>query len=156
MFTATEYKQFKADLIVTRVVFAAMLMMPIIYIAICASMERGPAIPAEPPIMLRTILYFVAIAAFPFINLIRHIMLRLNQTMPGDTPAKSRYFTTVAVSLVLSEAIAIMGLLLYFQGDEFNTLLIFSLLSLLSMALYRPKIGEYSEIVSKMKQNGDR
>ncbi len=104
----------------------------------------------DPPVLIRTILYIIAIVSFPVTNLIRHIMLRLNQTMPGDTPAKSRYLITVLVSLSISESIGIYGLVLFMLGDEVNSLYIFSTLSVLAMYLYRPKLEEYTEIVEAL------
>lgn len=150
---STETKQLNADILVIRVVFAVMLALPLVYLAFCSTVERNWVTATEPPLTLRTILYFVVIAAFPLINLIRHIMLRLNQTMPGETPPKTRYFTTVVVSLLMAEGIAVFGVLLYMLGDEFYTLLIFCLLSLLAMLLYRPKIDEYRELSGILKKN---
>ncbi len=97
--------------------------------------------PFEPDqqLMLRTVLYWVAILTLPLTNLIRHIQLRLNQTMPTPTPAKNRYVLTVLVSILLCESIGLYGLLLFCVGDGFNTFIIFTGLSALGMFLYRPK-----------------
>lgn len=99
---------------------------------------------------IRTIFYVIAIALMPLTNLIRHIMLKLNQTMPGDKPARSRYLLTVIVSMVLMETIGILGFVMYMLGDDFNTLYIFTGLSVLGMFLYRPKEGEYIQIVNAL------
>lgn len=79
-------------------------------------------------------------------------MVRLNQTMPGEAPAKSRYLVTVLVSLGLAESLGIYGLILFVMGDDYNTLYIFSLLSLLAMFLYRPRQDEYQSIVAALEQ----
>lgn len=106
--------------------------------------------PEDQLISLRTILYALAILAFPLTNLIRHIQIRLCQTMPGDAPPKRRYLTTVIVSLTLVESIGIMGLILFLLGDGYNTLSIFSGLSALGFVLYRPKTSEYLGIVQAL------
>jgi hypothetical protein len=87
---------------------------------------------------------------FPLIKLIRHITLRLNQTMPTATSAKSRYLVSVIISLALSESIGIYGLVLALLGDSLNSLWILTFLAVLSMFLYRPKFGEYQSIVAAL------
>lgn len=109
----------------------------------------------EPPILIRTILYAVSIITFPFINLLRHIMLRLNQTMPGDTSARARYFTTVLVSLAFAETMGVYGLVMYMLGDNLNTLYIFCFLSVLAMILYGPKLDEYEQVVEALKRKSE-
>jgi hypothetical protein len=61
--------------------------------------------------------------------------------------AKSRYFTTVLVSMALVEVVGVFGLVMFMLGDGFNTLHIFTGLSTLGLFLYRPKVDEYSEII---------
>jgi hypothetical protein len=83
-------------------------------------------------------------------NLLRHIQLRLNQTMPGAKSAKSRYLLTVIVSMSLVESIGVFGLVMFLLGDSFNTLYIFIGMSALGMYLYRPKWVEYESIVAAL------
>jgi hypothetical protein len=104
-------------------------------------------------------------------NLIRHIQLRLNQTMPNShsapeiddcmdaggrathgavSEAKKRYLVTVIVSMSLIESVGIFGFVMFILGDNFNTLFIFSGLSALGMFLYRPKLDEYARIVEAL------
>lgn len=104
-------------------------------------------------VLIRTVFYGLAIAGLPITNLIRHIQLRLNQTMPGPKPAKSRYLLTVIVSAVLVESIGLMGFLMYILGDGFNTLYIFTGLAALGLLLYRPKPEEYESIVEALKSS---
>jgi hypothetical protein len=99
---------------------------------------------------IRTVFYVVAIIAFPITNLIRHIQLRLNQTMPGNKSAKSRYLLTVIVSMVLVEGVGVMGFVMFMLGDDFNTLYIFLGLSVLGLYLYRPKEEEYKLIIEAL------
>lgn len=103
-------------------------------------------------ILLRTILYIAAIVTMPVTNLIRHIQLRLNQTMPGNKSAKSRYLLTVIVSMILIESIGAYGLIMYLLGDGHNTLYIFTIISALGMFLYRPKVDEYQSIVEALAE----
>jgi hypothetical protein len=104
--------------------------------------------------MLRTIFYVITILTFPLTNLIRHIQLRLNQTMPisysrqeAASVAKIRYLVTIIVSMSLIEVIGTFGLIMFVLGDGFNNLYIFTGLSALGLFLYRPKTDEYSEII---------
>lgn len=109
-------------------------------------------LPEHDKIVLRTILYMVAILTLPLTNLIRHIQLRLNQTMPGNKSAKSRYLLTVLVSAIFSVSIGGYGVLMYLRGDGFNTLYIFTWVSALGLYLYRPKADEYQSIVSALAE----
>ncbi|MEQ1637527.1 MAG: hypothetical protein ABL903_12625 [Methylococcales bacterium] len=114
----------------------------------------GVSYPEAERINLRTIFYWVAILTLPLTNLVRHIQLRLNQTMPTATPAKSRYCLTVLVSLVLCESIGFYGLLLFCLGDEVNSLFIFTGISALGLYLYRPKLAEYRSVVEALADKG--
>ena len=124
MLGSSERKQIKSDLVILWVIQGSMVFTLAVYIFLCLYLgeeirlwpDRGP------PILIRTILYAVSIITFPFINLLRHIMLRLNQTMPGDTSATSRYFTTVLDSLALAETMGVYGLVLYMLCENLNTL----------------------------------
>lgn len=101
----------------------------------------------EQRIVLRTVFYLIAIITLPLTNLIRHILLRLNQTMPGATPAKQRYLVTVLVSMAMVETIGIYGFVMFLLGDEPNTLYILTLMSALGIYLYRPKVEEYESVL---------
>lgn len=97
-------------------------------------------------IVLRTVCYALAIIGFPLTNLIRHMQLRLNQTMPGLRTAQQRYQTTILVSMTLVQSNALFGVLLYALGDGRNSLSILFGMSLLAIYLYRPKYQEYQNI----------
>jgi hypothetical protein len=148
-----QQKQLKADLLLPWIFTAAMVFMLAVYVFICLFYGNEVRLDnsGNPPVLIRSILYIVAIVTFPLTNLIRHIMLRLNQTMPGDTPARSRYLITVLVSLSMAESLGIYGLILFLLGDEVNSLYIFSVLAVLAIYLYRPKLEEYTEIVEALK-----
>ncbi len=102
-------------------------------------------------VWIRTILYVLAIIAFPITNLMRFIMVRLNQTMPGEASAKQRYFVTVLVSMISAGTIGMFGFIMFVLGDDYNTLYIFCVLSALAVFLYRPKMEEYLSIVEALQ-----
>jgi len=152
-----EREPLKSDLILPWVIVGMMLAMLAAYVIICHVMgERlQQPLPEAQRVLVRTILYVIAIVTFPLTNLIRHIQLRLNQTMPcapatheAVAAAKSRYLATVIVSMSLVEVVGIFGLVMFIFGDGFNTLYIFTGLSALGLFLYRPKADEYAEIIA--------
>jgi len=152
-----ERERLKSDLILPWVIVGMMLAMLGTYVIICHVMgERlQQPLPEAQRVLVRTILYVIAIVTFPLTNLIRHIQLRLNQTMPCSpathttvAAAKSRYLATVIVSMSLVEVVGIFGLVMFIFGDGFNTLYIFTGLSALGLFLYRPKTAEYAEIIA--------
>jgi hypothetical protein len=132
-----------------------MLLSLLTFLIICHRFghELKEPLPEERRLFLRSIFYVIAIILFPITNLIRHIQLRLNQTMPGNKPAKSRYLLTIIVSMVLVENVGILGFVLFILGDDFNTLYIFLGLSTLGLYLYRPKQEEYDLIVEALTEN---
>jgi hypothetical protein len=134
-----------------------MLLMLFSYVSIC--LYLGPELQLgyaeEQRIIIRSILYIVAIATMPLTNLIRHIMLRLNQTMPGETTAKIRYFITVLVSMTLVETIGMFGILMFILGDDYNTLYIFTVISILGLYIQRPKQAEYIAIAESLRSGND-
>lgn len=102
---------------------------------------------AEPDrVVIRSIFYLAAIVLFPLANLMRHVFLRLNQTMPGEKCAERRYLVTVIVTQSMIEAVSLFGMIMFLLGDDFNTLYIFSLLGLLGIYLHRPRLEELEGI----------
>ena len=102
---------------------------------------------AEPDrVIIRSMLYLAAIMLFPLTNLMRHILLRLNQTMPGGKTAGQRYLITIIATQAMIEAVSLFGLLMFILGDDFNTLYIFSLLGALGIYLHRPRQAELDTI----------
>jgi hypothetical protein len=123
-----------------------------IYLSICHQFghDLQEPLPEARRTTFRAVFYALAIVAFPITNLIRYIQLRLNQTMPGNKPAKSRYLLTVIVSMLLVEGVGVLGFVMFMLGDGFNTLYIFTGLSALGLYLYRPKQDEYIAIVDAL------
>lgn len=150
-------EQLKSDLIPSWLIQGFMLASLAAYIIVCMAYDGQiqQPLPEAQRVLIRTILYVVAIATFPMTNLIRHIQLRLNQTMPLSQAAprieaKRRYLVTNIVSMSLIESVGIFGFVMFILGDNFNTLYIFSGLSALGLILYRPKVDEYARIVTSL------
>jgi hypothetical protein len=154
-------EQLKSDLILPWVIVGMMLTMLAAYVIVCHTLgeQLRQPLPEAQRVLIRTVFYVIAIATFPLTNLIRHIQLRLNQTMPhayamqgAVALAKNRYLVTVIVSMSLIEVVGIFGLVMFVLGDGFNTLYIFTGLSALGLFLYRPKTDEYSAIIKAMTE----
>lgn len=150
-------EQLKSDLILPWLIQGIMAAALAVYLTLCLTYgeQIQQPLPEAQRVLIRTILYVVAIVTFPMTNLIRHIQLRLNQTMPlsQSTPqgeAKKRYIVTIIVSMSLIESIGVFGFVMFILGDNFNTLYIFSGLSALGLVLYRPKVDEYAKVVEAL------
>ncbi len=141
-----------ADLIPHWLLSAGFLVLLITYNIICQfwGSEIRMNLDEVQRIPIRSILYGISIILFPVIKLLRHVMVKLNQTMPGDKPAKQRYFFTVAISLLLIETVGGFGFLMYMLGDNLNTLYIFSGLAALGIFLHMPKFNEYLAICESL------
>ncbi|MFK5950049.1 MAG: hypothetical protein QM500_14900 [Methylococcales bacterium] len=147
-------KQIKADLTIHWMIVGMMLIMLVAYHVICYTVGTDIRInlPEEQRIFIRSILYVITIILFPLINLLRHILLRLNQTMPGDTSAKNRYLMTTVITLASIETVGMFGFIMFMLGDEINSLYIFSLLGVLGLFLHRPREQEYRGIIEALKK----
>ena len=146
-----------ADLFVPWIIVGVMLTLLAALLIVCITIGESlqQPLPEDQRVLIRTILYVVAIVTFPMTNLLRHIQLRLNQTMPYEqatpqTMAKKRYLVTVIVSLSLIESVGVFGPVMFILGDNFNTLFIFMGLSALGLFLYRPKTHEYASILDAL------
>ncbi|MFW5443937.1 MAG: hypothetical protein ACKE51_06500 [Methylococcaceae bacterium] len=150
----SEYKQLKSDLTPHWVIAGMMLCMLIAYNIVChtVGVEIQIKMAEEQRIFVRTVFYFVAIIMFPVVSLLRHILLRLNQTMPGDNPAKNRYLVTIIVTMSAIEIVSVFGFIMFVFGDGYNTLYIFSVLGALGIFLHRPQEEEYKQIIEALKQ----
>ena len=149
--------QLKSDLFLPWLIQGVMLASLVVYVIVCITLgnQIQQPLPEAQRVLIRTILYVVAIVTFPVTNLLRYIQLRLNQTMPfsgidPEVEAKKRYLVTVIVSMSLIESVGIFGFVMFVLGDNFNTLYIFTGLSALGLFLYRPKVHEYAGIVKAL------
>jgi hypothetical protein len=166
MLSRVQSEQLKSDLILPWAILSIMLVMLVAYIIVCQTIGEQLQQPLSEAqrVLIRTILYVIAIVTFPLTNLIRYIQLRLNQTIPYSRSehdptdvvseaiavAKSRYLVTIIVSMALIESIGVFGFIMFILGDNFNTLYIFTGLSALGMYLYRPKADEYLRIIEAL------
>jgi hypothetical protein len=152
MQTSKVRQSLKSDLILPWVVTAMMLFMLLTYIVVCHLMsgQLQQHWLEDQRVLIRTVFYVIAIVTFPVTNLIRHIQLRLNETMPGDKSAQQRYLFTVIVSMMLIESVGVLGFVMFLLGDDYNTLYIFNGLSMLGLFLYRPKTEEYVRIIKAL------
>jgi preprotein translocase subunit Sss1 len=143
----------KPDFTFAWLIIGAMVIMQIAYIVICHSFgsQIQQAVDMDQQILIRTLFYVLAIVTFPVTTLVRYILVRLNQTMPGDKPARQRYLLTVIVTQAMMESVGVLGFVMYILGDAFNTLYIFSGLALLGFFLQRPKQDEYQSIVQALE-----
>ena len=149
--------QLKSDLFLPWLIQGVMLASLVVYVIVCITLgDQIQQLQSEAQrVLIRTILYVVAIVTFPMTNLLRYIQLSLNQTMPFSSiepegEAKKRYFVTIIVSMSLIESVGIFGFVMFVLGDNFNTLYIFTGLSALGLFLYRPKAYEYARIVGAL------
>lgn len=107
-------------------------------------------------IFWRTIFYILAILILPLTNLLRHIFLRLNQTMPLlmgadlEKTARIRYALTVAVSQSMMILIGGLGGMIFYFGDAINSFHILTGLAILGAFLYRPKNVESQQIIDAL------
>ena len=129
--------------------FACLL---VIYQLVCHlfSPEIQLNINEDQRIIIRSVLYAISIMIFPLSSLLRHILLRLNQTMPSKRSAKSRYLITIFITLAVVEIIGLFGITMFILGDNYNTLYIFSSLAALGLFLHKPKTEEYSKIIEAL------
>jgi hypothetical protein len=145
------------ELIPHWLVCATMLLLLMIYNLICHLWGDQIRHPVEESqrILLRTIFYAIAIGLFPLTNLLRHILLRLNQTMPGEKTAEQRYLLTIIITQATLETVGLFGLVMFLLGDDFNTLYIFTLMGVLGIYLHKPKQAEFKSIVDALAAKYD-
>jgi MFS family permease len=107
----------------------------------------------------RTVFYILAILMLPLTNLLRHIFLRLNQTMPLlentnlERVVKIRYTLTVTISMLMMLVIGSFGATIFYLGDGFRTLHILTGIAGLGVFLYRPKLDEHQQILDSLTES---
>jgi hypothetical protein len=131
---------------------AMMFVLLIGYNAICHVYGEQIRVPIDESqrVIIRTVLYTIAIILFPLTNLMRHILLRLNQTMPGPRSASQRYLLTIVITQSMIESIGLFGPVMFVLGDDFNTLYIFSILGILGIFLHKPSDSDYNDIIDAL------
>ncbi|MCK5354639.1 MAG: hypothetical protein KAJ63_05940 [Methyloprofundus sp.] len=142
---AISEQQLQTDLMTAGIIRAASLMSLMALLVICHiyAEQIQIGLDEQQRVVIRTILYVVAILTFPMMKFVRHVTLRLQK---NDKPPKFRYLLAITVSMLISESIGIYGFIMYVLGDSYNTLYIFTMLSALAMFLYRPDKEEYKAL----------
>ncbi len=151
---AISEQQLQSDLLAAGIIRAAGLMSLMALLAVCHIYADKIQLGMEEQqrIIIRSILYVVAIVTFPVMKFVRHVMLRLNQTTSSEKTPKSRYMLTITVLMLVAESIGIYGFVMYILGDSYNTLYIFVMLSALAMFLYKPNLQEYKALVESLEE----
>jgi hypothetical protein len=144
------------------VIWTALLVSLFIYVFVChffGAEIRANAGPDFPIGLFKKILYVVALFTFAIAYFLRRLMLSgriassqgsiVKPATPSDQPPYlAKYTIAVVVSLALSESIGIYGLVLFFLGQDFQTLYTFIAISALAMIFFRPKMEELERLVS--------
>jgi len=148
----------RADLVLHWLICGVLLLLLIAYNIFCHvwGAELRMILDESQRVLIRSILYGVSIFLFPAVKLLRYILLRLNQTMPGTEPAAQRYLWTVVISLLLIEVVGLFGVVMFMLGDDFNTLNIFSVLAVLGLFLHKPKLEEYLSVSEACMTQNER
>ena len=144
-----KHQFFHSELVKHWLVTGAFLLLLILSLIVCFLWPEAIQykVAEETRVLTRSILYLVAILLFPFVKLLRYILIRLNQTMPIDhRTAKQRYLTTVIICLTVIELVGGFGVLMFVLGDGDNTLFIFGLLAVLGIFLHKPNYQEYQSV----------
>jgi len=149
------------------ILWAAMLGSLFAYVFICHRMgdRTSPLGPDFPLALLRNILMGIAAVTLILTRFIRRLMLAERTgdappAAPGALPASidpavyARYTTAMLVALAFSESIGIYGVVLFFLGDSFHTLYIFTGISAAAMLFYRPKNQEIEALARKATRPG--
>ena len=149
------------------IIWAAIAGSLLIYVFICHQFGeeiRRTVRPDSSLVQIKNILYGVVVVTLFLTHFLRRLMLkgrfrgaearRLTPTLsPSQPPFLVKYITVVVVSLALSESIGIYGLILFFLGDNFQTLYIFISISALALFYYRPRIEELEQLALVMQYN---
>jgi preprotein translocase subunit Sss1 len=101
-------------------------------------------------LLLRSVLYALVIVFLLFVKLLRHILLRLNQTMPSAKSAAARYWRTVLITSLLIQVMGFLGWGLFLLGDEARTLYIYDVLTVAGLFLHKPNREEYLAICAAL------
>ncbi|HFD10960.1 MAG TPA: hypothetical protein ENJ32_00615 [Crenotrichaceae bacterium] len=133
----------------TRLIWLAILTVPILAIIICQFGHASLSSTATtlPLIGLRTIFYCVAILLFPLMRLFRNRrLIRSTDKQFDPQQLTQRFKNRVFVSLLMAEFILWLGLILCLLGDHIFSFYLLIGLSVLAMIIYRPQPSELNEL----------
>lgn len=92
---------------------------------------------------IRPILYVISIITLIATRFIRKLWLKKGPVSPlAPNPEIARYRGAMVISLSLSEAIGVYGVILYAMGKNKTDLYLLLLVAVAAMIMYRPKKGE--------------
>jgi len=112
-------------------------------------------LPPDVFILLRNVLYVVALIELAIIPFIKRITLKSykaplnpNQKIPGTSnhPATAKYATVMIISLAIAESIAIYGLVLFFLAKDSQSLYLLTAIGAMAMIIHRPKMEELEQL----------
>jgi hypothetical protein len=142
------------------IIWAAMFLSLIVYGVICfllADKLKSIAVEAFPLGAARSVVGVISAVIFVMIGNIRKFQMharsikqRVDMQEAGSRSLQMKYMSIMVISLVLSEFIAVLGIILFMLSADFLSLYIFIGASALTMLVNCPKAAEIRKIAEKM------
>ena len=152
------FSSLRLSWIITLIV--AMLLCFNVFLSVYGGIAWQSPLPESDRLFWRTLFYCITIVLMPFTNLLRYVLLRLNQTMPLlsatavlsiPSIAKKRYALTISVTQLMMYLIGTFGGIAFYVGEGLNTLLILTAVALMGVYFHRPKRYEYQTILDALR-----
>jgi len=151
----------KKKLIITRIIWVAMILSVIIYAALCHLIVEKELTEYIIPLdstdqfgLLKNILLAVSAVELAGGYFLRRFMVRLgSKATDQEKNAGGKYNLAVLISLSICESVAMFGLVLFLLSTDFETLYIFIAMSLAGMWFYRPKLEELEQLAAGMRND---
>lgn len=142
-------RDLEKGLLTMKIIWFAILMSLVLYlfVGLYAGPEVNVSMNAKDFHLLRIVLYSIAGIMLFATGHIRRLVLAGKDEAEGETrtsqhPVFQKYTTAMIVSLALSEAVGIFGLVLFFIGKNEMDLYLLLAVSAVAIYIYRPKIEE--------------
>ena len=133
-------------LLILKVIWFAMLMSLVInlFVGLYAAANVGPLMKEDVFGMVRPFFYVVSFIIFLAIRYIRKLFLAgsgqySQSSQTPQPPTFQGYMIATIVTLAMSEGIGILGLVLFFLGNNHMDLYLLAVMSAVAMFLYRPR-----------------
>jgi len=162
MIDNSEMEAIKKGWMPIMMIWASMFASLVIYVVICHILAEQMTFTADETFPYQTLKYALFGAAVFILllsSVIHRSMLNSGKPLPPQTgaaqphhPAVGKYLTAMLISLAMSEAVGIFGLVLFFLSRDFSSLYFFVILSACAMYRYRPKKYELVRLAETMKQ----
>lgn len=149
-------QELQRGITVARGIWVALFASLILYVAMAPMVFGTAAVPfsEEGYRTLRLALYGGALLTLVLTWVIRRTLLTGSRpakvTRSDQHPAVSRYIAVMMVTMGMSEAIGVYGLILYILGQHRQDLYLLTLLSAAAMLLYFPKKEEIVTLAQSM------